>query len=213
MAKRTNPRGFRLVIKKNWSSIWHDDRRFKSLLHEDIAIRKFLTEKLKRAGVADITIKRTINELRIRVTVVKPGLVIGRGGAGIEKLKKEVQDKISGKFYLDIEEEKKPYLNARIVAGEIAQRIERRYPHKRAVTQAIERVKEAGAKGVKVATAGVLSGPSSIARTEKKGWGVVPTSTLKAEIDFAKATAFTKYGTIGVKVWIYKPEEEHGSSS
>ena len=213
MGHQTNPRGFRLIIKKDWHSIWYDERRFKSLLLEDIAIRKFLENRLKSAGVAKIIIKRAINEVRIIITVAKPGLVIGRGGVTIEKLKKDLQKKVSTKLYLDIEEEKKPDINAKLVAENITQRIERRYPYKRAVIQAIEKVKETNAKGIKIAVAGVLSGPSSIARTEKKSWGVVPTSTLKANIDYARATAFTKYGTIGVKVWIYKPEEEDGSRS
>ncbi|MBM4401981.1 MAG: 30S ribosomal protein S3 [Candidatus Cloacimonetes bacterium] len=208
MAHPTDPRGFRLTIKKDWGSVWHNERRFKKLLHEDIAIRKFLRNRLKSAGLADIVIKRSINEVRIKITVAKPGLVIGRGGAGIEELKKALAGMVSGKLYLDVEEEKKPDLNAKLIAEGIAQRVERRYPYKRAVTQAIEKVKEAGAKGVKIAIAGVLSGASSISRTEKKSWGVIPTSTMRANVDFAKATAFTKYGTIGVKVWIYKPEED-----
>ena len=208
LGQKTDPRGFRLQTRKNWGSIWHDDRRFVKFLHEDIAIRKLLEKRLKSAGIAKIIIKRAIKEVRLKITVAKPGLAIGRGGAVIERLKKELQTKISGKLYLDIEEVKKPDLSAKLVAEGIAQRVERRYPHKRAVAQAIERVKEAGARGVKVTIAGVLSGASSIARTEKKAWGVVPTSTIRANVDFSKATAFTKYGTIGVKVWIYKPEPE-----
>lgn len=210
MGHKTNPRGFRLIIKKDWNSIWHNERSFRKFLHEDIAVREFLKKKLRRAGLSQIKIERSINEVRIKISVAKPGLVIGRGGAGVELLKKELKNIVTGKLFFDIEEEKKPELSAKLIAEEIAQRIERRYPHKRAAIQAMEKVKEAGAKGVKLAMAGVLSGPSSIARTEKRSWGVVPTSTLKANIDYAKATAFTKYGTIGVKVWIYKPEEEHG---
>lgn len=210
MGHKTDPRGFRLIIKKDWNSVWHNERSFRKFLHEDIAVREFLKKKLRRVGLSQIKIERSINEVRIKISVAKPGLVIGRGGAGVEQLKKELKKIVSGKLFLDIEQEKKPGLSAKLVAEEIAQRIERRYPHKRATTQAIEKVKEAGAQGVKVAVAGVLSGPSSIARTEKKSWGVIPTSTLRANLDYAKATAFTKYGTIGVKVWIAKSEEEHG---
>lgn len=204
MGQKTHPIGFRLALDKNWQSTWHNDKRFKDLLHEDLKLRKFLQDYLKSAGLSRVEILRKINETEININVAKPGLVIGRGGVKIEELKKELIKFISGKLKLNVIEVKKPMLSAKLVAEGIANQISRRYPYKRAVSQTIDKVVEAGAKGVKIEVSGVLGGPSSIARTERKVVGSIPASTLKSNVDFNTQVAATHYGTIGVKVWIYK---------
>lgn len=207
MGQRVDARGFRLAHDKNWDSVWYDEKRFRKLLHEDLEIRQFLRKQLRSAGIERVKIERSLKEVRIKIFVAKPGLVIGRGGARIENLKKCLQSIVDSKLYLDVEEVKEPNLSAEILAAGIASQIERHFPYKRAVAKTIEKAKEAGARGIRVVVAGVLSGATSIARTEKKGFGPVPSQTLKKKVDFAKATAFTRYGTIGVKVWVYKGDE------
>lgn len=203
MGQKTHPVGFRLSITKNWQSAWFDDRHYTDLLHEDLQIKKVLEEKIKNAGLQNLEIERSINDVTINLWVAKPGIVIGRGGSGIESLKQKLQKIVSGKLKLNVNQVQKPDLSAKLLAENIARQIERRYPYKRAAKQALQKTMDAGAKGVRVSVAGRLAG-TEIARTEHWEQGSVPTQTLKAKIDFAREVALTKYGTIGVKVWIYK---------
>lgn len=203
MGQKTHPVGFRLSITKNWQSAWFDDRRYTNLLHEDLQIKKVLDEKIKKAGLQNLEIERSINDVTINLWVAKPGIVIGRGGSGIESLKAELQKIVSGKLKLNVNQTQKPDLSAKLLAENVARQIERRYPYKRAAKQTLQKAMDAGAKGIRVSVAGRLAG-TEIARTEHWEQGSVPTQTLKAKIDYAREIALTKYGTIGVKVWIYK---------
>lgn len=204
MGQKTHPIGFRLGLKQNWSSKWFSLTDFKKYLNEDIKIRRFLNNKLKSMGLSRIEIERSIKQTKVTLFVSKPGLVIGRGGAGIDSLKQDLV-KITGqeKIKLAVTEVKKPFLSAQIIAEEIASQIVRRIPEKRILKGTIEKVVDAGAKGVKVAIRGRIAG-QEIARTIHKTAGSIPLQNLIADIDFATSTAFTKYGTTGVKVWIYK---------
>lgn len=167
MGQSINPKGFRLAVNKDWQSTWHDDERYADLLHEDIKIRDYLRDRLKSAGLDRIEIKRSINRVDIDIYVGKPGMVIGRGGSRIEEIKQELEDLTTGKMNLNVFEIKKPDLSAHIVAQDIAGRIERRRPYKRTLVTAMQKVMDAGAKGVKVHISGRLGG-NPIARTEKK---------------------------------------------
>jgi small subunit ribosomal protein S3 len=178
------------------------------LIHEDIKIREYLKEQLKMAVLDNIIIKRSINKVDIDIYVGKPGMVIGRGGSRVESIKEGLKDIVSGKMNLNVFEVQKFDLSARIVALEIAQKLERRLPFKKVLLNAMQKTMEAGAQGVKVHLSGRLGG-DTIARTDKKVLGSVPTSTIEANIEFARETAYTNKGTIGVKVWIYKPEKEN----
>ncbi len=207
MGQKTHPIGFRLAFNKNWRSVWHDDKRYARLLEKDTKIREFLYERLQSAGVEQVNIYRSIGHVDINITVARPGLVIGRGGQNIEELKRELNRMIEEKYNLNVQEVPNPNFSARLVANNIARSIERRYPYKRAVRSNIRKVVEAGVKGIKVVVSGRLSG-GTIARREKFHEGTIPTSTLAEEIDFAIAEAKTKYGTIGIKVWITPGESE-----
>jgi small subunit ribosomal protein S3 len=210
MGHKTHPLGLRLALNKNWSSNWFDSKRFVDLLHEDLQLRDFITKKLKNAGCQRVEIERSVNELTITVHVAKPGMAIGRGGAGSELLKKEIESRLmEGEKLrkLDIVEVRKPDLSATLVARNVADMIERRMSPRRAVSIASERTMSAGARGVKIIVSGRLNG-ADIARSEKKAVGSIPAHTLRADIDFASDVAVTSYGTIGVKVWVCRPEEK-----
>lgn len=209
MGQSINPTGYRLAVDKNWKSVWHDDRNYAELLHEDIRIRSYLQKRLKLAALDRVVIRRSINRVDIDIYVGKPGMVIGRGGSRVESVKEDLAELTNGKMNLNVFEVKKPDLSAKVVAHEIARKIERRMHFKRVILQAVQKATEGGAKGIKVFISGRLGG-NSIARTEKFVVGSVPTSTLDAKIDYAQEVAFTNKGTVGVKVWIYKPglEEE-----
>lgn len=205
MAQKTHPTGFRLVIQKNWGSMWHDDKNYARLLKEDEQIRKLLTQMIGAAGIDEITIYRSSNDVRIDLKVARPGLVIGRGGAMIEEVKKKLSKIVSGRIKLNVVEVTKVDLSPALVAENITGALERRYPFKRAVSAALRRVMESGAKGVRIVLAGRLDG-NTIARTEKFYEGSVPTSTLTADVKYAYRFAKTKKGTVGVKVWITQPD-------
>src|SRR5690606_12645680 len=207
MGNKTHPLGLRLALNKNWSSNWFDKKRFAELLHKDIEIRDFLTKKLKSAGLQRVEIERSVNDITINVHVAKPGMVIGRGGAASELLKKELQQMLGGeKLRLNIVEVRRPDLYAAIVARNVADMIERRMAPRRAINMSLERNMSAGAKGIKIMVSGRLNG-ADIARSEKKHMGTIPLHTLRANIDFASEVAMTSYGTIGVKVWINRDED------
>lgn len=206
MGQKVSPIAFRLALNKDWSSRWFaSKRRYKELLSEDIKIRSFVMEKLKPAGVSRVVIERSINKISISIFVSRPGLVIGRSGAGIEELRKDLEKLVGQKVSINVEEIKRPDLNAYLVARGLADQIERRMPVKRIMIQAADRVMRSGARGVKIICSGRLGG-SEIARYEKKVIGSIPLHTLRADIDYASVPAKTlTSGVTGVKVWIYRP--------
>jgi small subunit ribosomal protein S3 len=216
MSHKVNPIGFRIGNFLPWKSRWFvDDASFKDLLIEDLKIRKALMEKLKIAGITDVEIERLPKSIVVNLTVSRPGVVIGRGGTGIEDVKKTILEIIETtrgkkasdlKIDLQVNEVQNPELNAHLVATRIASELERRMPHRRVVTKSVDRVMQAGAKGVKVVLGGRIGG-AEISRVEKFHKGSVPTQTLRENIDYAQVPALLKRGYVGVKVWIYKPEE------
>ncbi len=206
MGHKINPTSFRLKITDTWKSKWFSKANYVELLREDIRIREYLENHLRKAGLSRIDIER-LNDGTITVSIAtaKPGLIIGKGGAGIEELKKRIKTKLGIKKELkvNIDGVHDMNLHAAVIAGGIAEQIEKRVAFRRLMKQSLEAVMQAGAKGVKVAIGGRLNG-AEIARTEHLSAGKIPLHTLRADIDFAKATAHTTYGTIGIKVWIYR---------
>jgi len=209
MGHKINPKVFRLNITRTWPSKWFaSGQKLIKNLEQDIKLKKFLFVKLREAGVDRFEIERSGNKITIGVFTAKPGIIIGRGGSGVGDLKKELHDKFLKNYRLNdinlnITEFDRPNLSSMIVAEAMAMDIEKRMPFRRVMKQAISRVERAGALGVKVVVSGRLNG-SEIARTEMLTSGKVPLHTLRADIDFARATAKTTYGTIGIKLWIYK---------
>ncbi|MCX6804662.1 MAG: 30S ribosomal protein S3 [Patescibacteria group bacterium] len=204
MGQKINPVGFRLIYTKNWQSKWFDNRNFATLVAQDIRIRKLISLKLGfRASVAKVEIERSNNELTITVHTAKPGVVIGRSGAGIDALKKDLAKLIDGSFKINIEEVKNPELNAQLVAENVASQLERRLPFRRIIKSTTEASVRSGALGAKVSVSGRLNG-AEMARRETSAVGSIPLHTIKADIDYAAAEAKTTFGVIGVKVWIYK---------
>jgi len=206
MGQKVNPHGLRIGIIKDWDTKWYAGKKdFADFLVEDYNIRKFIKKKLYAAGIARIEIERAANKIKLNVYTAKPGIVIGKGGAGIEQLRKEVE-KLTGKSVLiNITEIKNPETVAQLVAENIAGQLERRISFRRAMKQAMSRAMKAGAKGIKTSVSGRLGG-AEIARTEHYHEGTIPLQTLRADIDYGFAEADTTYGKLGVKVWIYKGE-------
>lgn len=206
MGQKVNPHGLRIGIIKDWDTKWYaNDKTFSELLVEDVKIRKFVKKKLYISGIARIEIERAANKIKINISTAKPGLVIGKGGTGIEELRKELE-RLTGKGVLiNITEIKTPELAAQLVAENIASQLEKRISFRRAMKQAMSRAMKLGAKGIKTSVAGRLGG-AEIARTEHYHEGTIPLQTLRADIDYGFAEADTTYGKLGVKVWIYKGE-------
>lgn len=217
MSHKVNPVGFRTGHFVDWKSKWFsDDKNFKKLLLEDIKVRDYLMKRLMIAGIDKVEINRLPKSVVITVHVSRPGVVIGRGGSGIEELKRELLKRIrlirgndarELKLDLQVKEVREPELSARLVATRIAGELERRMPHRRVVTKTIERVMSSGAIGIKIVLAGRVGG-AAIARTEKYAEGPVPTQTLRENIDYAQVPALLKRGYVGVKVWINRPAEK-----
>ena len=205
MGQKVNPNGLRLGVNKDWQSKWYAKKDYATKLNNDLKLRDFLAGYLKDAAVAGIIIERKPKRNEIKIRTAKPGVIIGRGGEDIEKLRKEIKKAIGEDFYVTIVEEKNPNLSAQIVADTIAKQIENRANFRTVQKQAIKNVMKAGAVGVKTAVSGRLGG-AEMARTEGYTEGTVPLHTIRANIDYATATAPTTYGKIGVKVWIYKGE-------
>lgn len=209
MGQKINPKGFRLGQLYTWDSRWFaDSKRYKELLIADVKLRELLFSKLKAAGLSQVEIERSINKVTIRLHVAKPGLVIGRGGTGLEELKKFVERFFTDaklKIDLAVEPVKEPNLNAYLVAVNVADQLARRMPHKRVVNQAINRVLTAGAKGVRILLSGRIAG-AEISRREKYQSGTIPLSTLREDVDFASVPSLTRSGYVGVKVWICKKQ-------
>ncbi len=202
MGKKVSPHSLRIGITRSWDSKWFAGRDFKEKFLQDVAIRKFLEKKLKPAGVAKVEIHRSSGKITTIIYAAKPGLIIGRGGEAIGDLSKELSAKFNDVFDVSVQEVRKPDANAQLIAQSIADQIERRFPYRRVAKMAVDRAKDAGAKGVKIAIAGRLNGVD-IARREEYAHGTVPLHTLRANIDYATATAPTTYGSIGIKVWVY----------
>ncbi len=208
MGQKVHPKAFRLGITKEWNSKWFAGRNFAALLEEDVRIRKAVSTLLKDAGISRVEIERSANTLTVTIATSRPGVVIGKGGAGVEVLRKALVKIIrsvkgKGALKLNVEEVGRPYLDAQIVAKGMVDQLLKRLPFRRILRTTVEQVQRAGADGVRVMMAGRLNG-SEIARTEHLAWGSIPLQTLRADIDYGRAAARTTYGTIGVKVWIYK---------
>ncbi|MGI6706107.1 MAG: 30S ribosomal protein S3 [Clostridia bacterium] len=206
MGQKVHPHGQRVGVIKDWDARWYAGKKdFADTLIEDVKIRKFLKQKLYAAGISKIEIERAANRVRVNIYTAKPGIVIGRGGSGVDEVKRNLE-KMTGKTVIvNIVEVKTPETDAQLVAENIAAQLERRISFRRAMKQAIGRAMKAGAKGIKTSCSGRLGG-AEIARTEWYHEGSIPLQTLRADIDYGFAEAHTTYGRIGVKVWIYKGE-------
>lgn len=206
MGQKVNPIGLRLGINRTWESNWFDERNFDEKLSEDLTIRKYVRARLEHAGVSRIEIERTAKKITLTIHTARPGIVIGRKGAEVDKLKVELQ-KVTGKeIQLNIEEIKRPELDAYLVARNVANQIESKIGFRRAMKKAIMSARRMGAEGVKIRCAGRLGG-AEMARTEQYKEGRIPLHTLRSDIDYASTIAKTTYGVIGVKVWICKGEK------
>jgi len=214
MGRKVHPFIFRLGSVTNWKSRWFSKKQYREFLEQDTKLRIFVMEKLKKASVNLIEIERSANSLNIIIKTARPGLVIGRGGEGIEKLKNEIKSllqknssiPLNYEIRLEVEEVKDPDIQATIVGMEIASQIERRLPYRRVIKQSLDKIMQnKKAKGAKIMIKGRLNG-AEIARKEHLKKGKIPLQTLRSEIDYASSTAYTTYGTIGIKIWIYKGE-------
>ena len=205
MGQKVNPHGLRVGVIKDWDSKWYAEADFADNLVEDYQIRKFLKKRLNSSGVSKIEMEIAADKVEVIIYTAKPGVVIGKGGAEIEKLKAEVQKMTDKKLFIDIKEIKRAERDAQLVAESIAQQLENRVSFRRAMKSTMGRSMKAGVKGIKTAVAGRLGG-ADMARTEFYSEGTIPLQTLRADIDYGFAEADTTYGKIGVKVWIYKGE-------
>lgn len=208
MGQKTHPFGYRLGIIKTWDSKWFASKNYAKLLHEDLVIKKFLKDRLHQAGISKIEIERAANKdkrAKINIYTSRPGLVIGRKGAEVENLKKELQRITDKEVILNITEIKRPEVDAQLVAENIALQLERRVSFRRAMKRNVSQALKFGAKGIKAMCAGRLAG-AEMARTEWYREGRVPLQTIRADIDYGTTTARTKYGVIGIKVWVFKGE-------
>lgn len=208
MGQKTSPIAFRMGYSKRWLSRWFGGKKYAQYLEDDFNVREFLAKRLRFLGVHQINMERSSDMLNIIIFTSRPGLIIGTGGSGVEKLKTEVSKvlKIKVSVKMEIQEYKHPEMSARIMAEQMAESIEKRMPYRRVLKQTLEKISvNKDAKGVRLEIAGRLNG-NEIARTEHLSRGSLPLQTIRADIDFAKATAYTTYGAVGIKVWIYKGE-------
>ncbi len=205
MGQKVNPTSMRLKINESWKSLWFGGQNYADNLISDLKIRKMLETRLKEASLSEIIIRRDANKVTIDIHSGRPGVIIGRGGAGTDELKKILQKSLTGRVQINIIEVKKPDADASIIAQNVASQIERRIPFRRAIKQAIEKAKESGVQGIKILVSGRLNG-ADIARSEKNSFGTVPLSMFKSNIEFKHIQAHTTFGVIGVKVWVYKGE-------
>ena len=205
MGQKVNPIGFRLGINRTWDSRWYADSDYSKLLLEDLSIRKFLFDKLSQAGIGRIVIERPAKKARITIHTARPGVVIGKKGADIDKLRKDVSKMTGSEVHLNIVEIRKPEIEAKLVAENISQQLVRRVAFRRAMKRAVQSAMRLGAEGIRINCGGRLGG-AEIARTEWYREGRVPLHTLRADVDYGCASAQTAYGICGVKVWIFKGE-------
>jgi small subunit ribosomal protein S3 len=216
MGQKIHPVGLRLGITRTWDSRWFEQKHYIDWLHEDVAIRKFFNKWMRSAAISKIEIERRANQARVIINTAKPGIIIGKRGVGIEEIRKNLEQLTRKNVQVNVMEIKHPELDARLVAQNIVDQLEKRIAFRRAMKQAIMRTMKAGARGVKVQVSGRLGG-AEIARTERNADGKVPLHTLRADIDYAHVEAFTTFGRIGVKVWIYRgevlPDQPRGDGS
>jgi small subunit ribosomal protein S3 len=205
MGQKTHPVGFRLGIIRSWNSKWYEEKNYAKWLHEDIKLKKFIKDKLQHAGVSGVEVERAANKAKINIYTARPGIVIGKRGAGVETLKKEVQALTENEVFLNIQEVRKAETNAQLVAENIATQLERRVAFRRAMKKAVQTAMKFGAKGIRVSASGRLGG-AEIARYEWYREGRVPLHTLRADIEYGTAEAKTTYGKIGIKCWVFKGE-------
>ena len=205
MGQKVNPTGLRVGIIRDWDAKWYAEKDFASNLHEDLHIRNYIETKLADASVSTVEIERAAKRVNISIHTAKPGMVIGKGGSEVEKLREELNNLTGKRVHINIVEIKKPDLEAKLVGESIAQQLENRVAFRRAMKQAIQRTMRAGAKGIKVQVARRLNG-ADMSRVERFSEGTVPLHTLRADIDYAWVEAATTYGKLGVKVWIYRGE-------
>jgi small subunit ribosomal protein S3 len=203
MGQKVHPYGFRLGYVRTWKSLWYAQKDYAVFLHQDLKIRKMVKSKLYHAGVSSIEIDRTANQVRVTIYTARPGIIIGRKGTEVEKLKAEIEALAKKPVYINIKEVKKPEIDAQLVAENVAMQLEKRVAFRRAMKKSIASALRLGAKGIKIQCAGRLGG-AEIARTEWYREGRVPLHTLRADLDFAIAEAVTTMGRIGVKVWVYR---------
>ena len=205
MGQKVHPYGFRLGFNKTWRSRWFADKDYAKLLHEDLKLRDSLKQRFSHAGVSKIEIERAANKLKIDIHTSRPGIIIGRKGTEVDKLKQEIQKKTNREVFVTIQEIQKPELDAQLIAESVAMQLEKRVAFRRAMRKAVESALRFGARGIKIRVSGRLNG-AEIARTEGYKEGRIPLHTLRADIDYAQSTARTTFGTIGVKVWVFKGE-------
>jgi small subunit ribosomal protein S3 len=205
MGQKTHPIGYRIGYNYTWSSRWYADKEYAKLLHQDIKIRKMVKQRLYHAGVSKVEIERSGDQTRVIIHTARPGIIIGRKGAEVDKLKASLEKEYSGQVYITVKEIKKPELDAQLVSENVATQLEKRVAFRRAMKRSVQSALRLGAQGIKIMVAGRLGG-AEIARTEWYREGRVPLQTLRAEVDFGFAEAHTTMGQIGVKTWIYKGE-------
>ena len=206
MGHKTHPYGFRIGIIKPWKSKWYQDRNYAAWLHEDLRLKKYIREKFSHAGIADIEIERAASNVRVIIYTSRPGIIIGKGGSGVQQLQADLQKRTKSDLMPpDIQEVRKAETNSQLVAESIATQLERRVAFRRAMKKAVQTAMKFGVKGIRVEATGRLGG-AEIARREWYREGRVPLHTLRADIDYATATAKTTAGTVGLKVWIFKGE-------
>jgi small subunit ribosomal protein S3 len=206
LGRKVHPYGFRLKVIRDWKSNWFaEGEEYAELLHEDLAIRELIYDQLQRAGIANVEIERFANQVQMTIWTAKPGIVIGRKGASVKDLRRQLEQLTGKRVRVEVEEIKQPELHAPLIAENIVSQLERRISHSRAMKRAIRQTMRAGAEGVKIMCSGRLHG-AEMARVEWQREGRVPLQTLRADIDFAQDEALTTFGRIGVKVWVYKGE-------
>ncbi len=205
MGQKVNPIGFRLGINRTWDSRWYAEDQYSDLLQGDLKLRDYLEKRLAQAGVSRIVIERPAKSPRISIHTARPGVVIGKKGADIEKLRRDIGKMVGDEVHLNIIEIRKPEIDAKLIADNIAQQLVRRIAFRRAMKRAVQSAMRLGAEGIRINVGGRLGG-SEIARMEWYREGRVPLHTLRADIDYGTATAFTTYGTCGIKVWVFKGE-------
>ena len=205
MGQKTNPIGLRLGINRTWDSIWFDEKHFAEKLHEDIIIRNFIKNKIKDASISKVNIERTAKSITVTIFTSRPGIVIGKGGSEVEKLKTNLAKLIETDVNVNVSEIKRPALSCELVGQSIAQQLEKKINYRRAVKKSIQSTMSMGAEGIKIQIAGRLNG-IDIARSETFKEGRIPLHTLRSNIDYAHVEALTTYGIIGIKIWIFKGE-------
>ena len=206
MGRKVNPIGFRLGISSEWESKWFAERNYTELLHEDIKIRRLVLRELSRAGISRVELERSANRVDVTLNTSKPGIVIGKQGANVERIRQMLEREVGKKVHLRIEEIKVPEIDAHLVAESIAEQLTRRVSYRRAMKHAVQQAMRRNAKGIKIRLSGRLGG-AEMSRTQTEMDGRVPLHTLRADIDFAVVHAHTTYGQIGVKVWVYKGDK------